>query len=55
MPPKAKSAVATDNTWTPGRSKNPDVCILKDTNEWASSEPSGVHKFETAKKKLQER
>ncbi|GJW84382.1 hypothetical protein Tco_0157527, partial [Tanacetum coccineum] len=31
MPPKAKSAVATDNAWTPGRSKNHDVCMLKDT------------------------
>nr|GEV72245.1 retrotransposon Gag domain, retroviral aspartyl protease [Tanacetum cinerariifolium] len=27
----AKSAVATDNAWTPGRSKNPDMCMLKDT------------------------
>ncbi|GJZ68600.1 mutator type transposase [Tanacetum coccineum] len=37
MPPKAKSAVATDNAWTPGRSKNPDV--------WRQQNPKGMQSF----------
>ncbi|GJV52259.1 lysine--tRNA ligase, cytoplasmic [Tanacetum coccineum] len=31
-PQKAKSAASADNAWTPGRGRNPDVCILKDPN-----------------------
>ncbi|GJV54007.1 lysine--tRNA ligase, cytoplasmic, partial [Tanacetum coccineum] len=31
-PQKAKSAASADNAWTPGRGRNPDMCILKDPN-----------------------